>query len=170
MRISETASIETITSSESFSKNSLTIATATVDDLHLLGQMGTVFAEMYGAGLMNFDPKVFRIKMMQFMSQKLGTVLCAHENFELRGAIAGVIYENVFDGGPCASELFWYVWPGAPKGTGHALLEAFEEWAKRRGCTRVTMAYMLHNMPERLASYYERHGYRPFETHYVKLI
>jgi Acetyltransferase (GNAT) family len=170
MPISETASIETTTSSESFSKNSLTIATATVDDLHLLGQMGTVFAEMYGAGLMKFDPKVFRIKMMQFMSQKLGTVLCAHEDFELRGAIAGIIYENVFDGALCASELFWYVWPGAPKGTGTALLEAFEAWARERKCTRVTMAFMLHNMAERLGPYYEKHGYRAFETHYVKLI
>lgn len=108
--------------------------------------------------------------MLEFMSKGLGIVLCAHENFELRGAIAGLLYENVFDGEWCASEMFWYVWPGAPKGTGHALLDAFEEWARFRKATRVTMAYMLHNMPERLAEYYERRGYRAFETHYVKAL
>lgn len=98
-------------------------------------------------------------------------MLCLHENkWDLRGAIAGVLYENVFDGEPCATELFWYVWPGAQKGAGSALLSAFEEWAVSRKATRVTMAYMLHNMPERLAHFYERRGYSPFETHYVKLI
>jgi len=146
------------------------IATATVDDLHLLGEMGTIFANLYGASLMKFDPTVFKTKMAGFMSQGQGIVLCAHEGFELKGAIAGVVYENVFDGALCASELFWYVWPGAQKGTGTRLLEAFEEWARFRKCTRVTMAYMLHNMPERLAHFYEQKGYQPFETHYVKLI
>jgi GNAT superfamily N-acetyltransferase len=104
------------------------------------------------------------------MSQGTGTILCAHEDFDLKGAIAGVVYENVFDGELCASELFWYVWPGAQKGTGTRLLEAFEEWAKFRKCTRVTMAYMLHNMPDRLAKFYEQQGYTKFESHYVKLI
>jgi hypothetical protein len=106
--------------------------------------------------------------MKYFMENRMGTVLCASKDFDLKGAIAGVIYENVFDGAPCATELFWYVWPGAPKGTGTQLLEAFEEWAKARKCTRVTMAHMLHNMPERLGPYYERHGYTAFETQYVK--
>jgi len=158
----------TTTSSESSPRNY--IATATNDDLHQLQEMGIIFANLYGAGLMKFDPLVFTKKMREFMSQGIGTVLCYHENFELRGAIAGVIYENVFDGERCASELFWYVWPGAQKGAGNALLEAFEEWAKDRKCTRVTMAFMLHNMPERLGPYYEKHGYTAFETHYVKLI
>jgi GNAT superfamily N-acetyltransferase len=146
------------------------IATATVDDIHLLSQMGSVFADLYGANLMKFDPTVFRLKMTTFMSQGVGTILCAHEDFELKGAIAGVIYENVFDGAPCASELFWYVWPGAQKGTGARLLEAFEEWAKFRKCTRVTMALMRHNEADRLDIFYAKHGYQAFETHYVKLI
>jgi GNAT superfamily N-acetyltransferase len=148
----------------------LSISTATNDDLKLLSQMGQQFAEMYGAGLMKFDPTVFMTKMRSFMSQQVGTVLCAHEGFQLRGALAAVTYENVFDGALCASELFWYVWPGAPRGTGTALLEAFEAWARERKCTRVTMAFMLHNMAERLGTYYEKHGYRAFETHWVKLI
>lgn len=108
--------------------------------------------------------------MAQFMSQRLGIVLCAHEEFELKGAIAGVMYENVFDGSPCASELFWYVWPGAAKGTGARLLQAFEEWAAFRKCTRVTMALMHHNEADRLGAYYRGKGYQLFESHYVKLI
>lgn len=107
--------------------------------------------------------------MALFMKEGMGIVLTAKEDFELKGAIAGVVYENVFDGGLCASELFWYVWPGAQKGTGTRLLEAYEEWARFKGCTRVTMAYMLHN-PGGLDTFFEKNGYHPFEKHYVKVI
>ena len=82
--------------------------------------MGTVFANLSGESLMRFDPTVFKMKMAEFMGKGMGIVLCAHEEFELRGAIAGVIYENVFDGALCATELFWYVWPGAIKGRARA--------------------------------------------------
>ena len=108
--------------------------------------------------------------MTLFMSTGSGIVLTAKEDFELRGAIAGLAYENVFDGEMCATELFWYVWPGAQKGTGARLLDAFEDWAKFRKCTRVTMALMRHNEAERLDAFYTGHGYQAFETHYVKLI
>lgn len=106
--------------------------------------------------------------MKQIMSNGTGILLVLHENFELKGAIAGVIYENVFDGLLCASEIFWYVWPGATKGAGTALLSAFEEWAQVQGAKRVTMAHMLHSQPEQLSAFYERRGYKAFETHYVK--
>jgi len=152
------------------SEKSYSIATATEHDLEILGEMGYMFADLYGAGLMNFRASVFIEKMKQFMEKGMGIVLCLHEKWDLKGAIAGVLYENVFDGEPCATELFWYVWPGAERGAGTALLAAFEEWAIRRKATRVTMAYMLHNMPERLAHFYERNGYTPFETHYVKRV
>ena len=89
------------------------------------------------------------------------------EKGNLLGALAGVIYENVFDGKPCASELFWYVWPGAPRGSGVMLLRAFEDWARAKGCTRVTMALMKHNEANRLDRFYRSRGYEAFETHYV---
>jgi GNAT superfamily N-acetyltransferase len=162
-------STETITSLDSLPK--ISVATATEQDLQQLGVMGHLFAQEYGAGLMNFDTKIFLQTMKEYMAKRLGIVLCSHnEDFELTGAIAAALYPNVFDGALCASELFWYVWPGAAKGTGACLLDGFEEWARVRGATRITMAFMLHNMPERLAAFYERRGYRAFETHYVKAI
>jgi GNAT superfamily N-acetyltransferase len=106
--------------------------------------------------------------MKTFMKAGQGTVLCLHQNWDLKGAIAGVLHDSVFDGTPSASELFWYVWPGSERGAGTALLQAFEEWARSRGAERVTMAYMVHNMPGRLANFYEKNGYEAFETHYIK--
>jgi GNAT superfamily N-acetyltransferase len=163
-------SIETTTSLEPSDK-SYRISTATEHDLELLAEMGYLFADLYGKSLMKFRASVFVRKMREFMQAGQGTVLCLHENkWDLRGAIAGVLYENVFDGELCATELFWYVWPGAQRGAGTALLQAFEEWALQRKATRVTMAYMHHNMPERLADFYTRRGYSVFETHYVKTL
>jgi GNAT superfamily N-acetyltransferase len=141
--------------------------------MQTLGQMGHVFANLYGQSVMRFETPIFLAKMAYFRKLNLGIVLCAHdpqEQMELRGAIAGVIHESVFDGTKNASELFWYVWPGAPRGTGTQLLEAFEAWAKSRGCGRVTMAHMVHNEGDRLGAFYSKKGYSPFETHYVKEI
>jgi|SRR5215467_2210842 len=162
-------STETTTSSESLER-SFSISTALPHDLEQLGEMGYRFAELYGNNVMKFRASVFTRKMKEFMQAGLGIVLCLHEKWELKGAIAGIVYENVFDGEPCATELFWYVWPGAPKGAGTALLAAFEDWARDHKATRISMAYMHHNMPERLAGFYERNGYRIFETHYVKAL
>jgi hypothetical protein len=162
-------SIETTTSSEYLQKN-CSIATATDKDMKKLGLMGIAFAELYGADLMKFRTDVFLRKMKEFQEAGIGTVLCATEEWELKGAVAGVVYENVFDGEKQATELFWYVWPGATPGTGTLLLGAFEEWARWKGCTRVTMAYMIHNMADRLAAFYEKRGYTAFETHYVKTL
>lgn len=161
--------IATITSSESSSKNCL-VSTATETDLSVLGEMGHHFAGLYGEGLMNFKTEVFLEKMRQFVRTQTGIVLCAHQGWDLRGALAGVTYENVFDGELCASELFWYVWPGAQKGAGTMLLDAFEDWARFRKCTRVTMAAMHHNKFDSLGRYYARRGYKAFETQYVKLL
>jgi GNAT superfamily N-acetyltransferase len=139
--------------------------------MNTLGQMGHQFASLYGKSVMRFETEIFLAKMKYYQKLNLGIVLCAHdpqEQMELRGAIAGIINESCFDGGKTASELFWYVWPGAPKGTGSLLLEAFEQWAKLRGCVRVSMAHMVHNEGERLGAFYSKKGYSPFETHYLK--
>jgi GNAT superfamily N-acetyltransferase len=146
------------------------ISVATQQDLDQLGVMGSLFAQQYGQNLMKFNPQIFIKTMKEYMAKALGTVLCSHEGFDLTGAIAGALYPNVFDGELCASEFFWYVWPGATKGTGTCLIEGFEKWARKRGATRVTMAYMVHNEPERLAAFYTKRGYLAFETHYVKTL
>jgi GNAT superfamily N-acetyltransferase len=155
------------------SSKSCLISTATDKAMETLGQMGHVFANLYGQSLMRFKTDIFLAKMTYYRKVNLGIVLCAHEltagGPELRGAIAGIINESPFDGERIASELFWYVWPGAPKGTGTQLLEAFEQWAKSRGCTRVSMAHMVHNNDaDRLGAFYSKKGYSPFETHYLK--
>jgi GNAT superfamily N-acetyltransferase len=163
-------STETTTSTGSSWKSCL-ISTATDKAMVILGQMGHVFANLYGKSVMRFETDIFLAKMKYYQKLNMGIVLCAHEmvnqEMELKGAIAGVISESVFDGGRTASELFWYVWPGAPKGTGTQLLEAFEQWAKSRGCVRVSMAHMVHN-ENGLGAYYSKKGYSPFETHYLK--
>jgi GNAT superfamily N-acetyltransferase len=152
-------------------QRSCKISTATEQDLERLGEWGYVFNELYGAGIMEFNGETFKQRLRVFMETGVGTVLCAHEGLDgLCGAIAGLFYPDIFADIPTAAEIFWYVLPGSPKGTGTQLLEAFEEWAKRRGAKRVSMAYMVHNQPERLRAFYEKRGYRAFETFYVKAI
>jgi hypothetical protein len=162
-------SIETTTSLES-SPRSCFVATATEKDLETLGEWGYVFNELYGQELMGFDGSTFKRRLRELMALGLGIVLCAHEGLDnLRGAVAGVYYKDVFSDRPCISEIFWYVLPGSPKGTGTRLLAAFEEWGKTRKAERITMAYMMHN-EKGLEEFYLKRGYTPFEKHFFKLL
>lgn len=59
---------------------------------------------------------------------------------------------------PCAMELAWYVLPEyRHKGYGLQLLNAFETWAKSRGCKHIFLGK-------------RRRGYRPLEQAYWKAL
>ena len=48
----------------------------------------------------------------------------------------------------------------------NAMLDAYEDWARARGCTYAGMAVMTANL--RVGKIYDRRGYVPAETHYLK--
>lgn len=63
-----------------------------------------------------------------------------------------------------AQELAWWVTP-AYRGRGALkLLDAYEQWAKEKGCALVGMAHLG---DERLTHLYERRGYQKIETSFL---
>lgn len=99
-----------------------------------------------------------------FISSGIGTVLILDD---FHGAIGGVFYQDPHRLCLVASEFFWYVKP-EHRGNGGELLDAFEAWAKKKGCARVIMTHLSDSMPQGLKKYYERKGYEELETNYIK--
>lgn len=66
-----------------------------------------------------------------------------------------------------AQEAFWFV-GREHRGAGLKLLQAFEERAKSRGCTRLVMVHLEEVMPAKLERLYARRGYRLIERNYLK--
>lgn len=65
-------------------------------------------------------------------------------------------------------ELVWWVDPGARNmRAGPRLLTAAEDWIRGRGAKMIKMVAPI---PSDVGRFYERHGYFPTETAYVKLL
>jgi GNAT superfamily N-acetyltransferase len=84
------------------------------------------------------------------------------------GMIGGLLAPMFFNGAEqSASEMFWWVaenYRGHPDSKG--LFKAFEQWAKSKNATTVTMTALEVN--PKIGELYERRGYAKQETNYVK--
>lgn len=65
-----------------------------------------------------------------------------------------------------ASEILWWIDEGH-RGRGAAMLDAYEAWARQQGCSFASMVSLAGND---LTKLYERRGYRPAETHFIKAL
>lgn len=89
--------------------------------------------------------------------------------FEHEGQVQGVLmaswFEHPFAAGRYAKETVWYVAADARGRGAFKMLDAYEAWARDQSCVSVGMASLITNDVSRL---YERRGYAPVETHFVK--
>lgn len=84
-----------------------------------------------------------------------------------RGVLMAVTFEHPFGAGRWAKETVWYIAPDARGRAAIQMLDAYEAWAREQGCTTIGMASLATNDVSRI---YERRGYAPAETHFVKAL
>ena len=89
--------------------------------------------------------------------------------FDLETQVQGVLmvswFEHPFGAGRYAKETVWYVAPIARGRGAIRMLDAYETWARDQNCVALGMASLVSNDVSRL---YERRGFTPVETHFVK--
>lgn len=91
------------------------------------------------------------------------------EAVELVGMLAIVILPHLFTGLPFGDEIAWWVEP-EHRGNGriaYKLLRSAEEWATRNGANMVKMSAPAGST---VGAFYERMGYRPVETAFIKSV
>lgn len=90
---------------------------------------------------------------------------------EWQGAVRGLLLASAFDhpfgAGLMAKETVWFIAPDSRGRGGLAMLDAYEAWAKSIGCVSIGMAALASNDVSKL---YERRGYLPAETHFIKSV
>lgn len=101
------------------------------------------------------------------LERGMGEIFVLRENGEVIGALGALVYPDMYDGEPVATEAFWWVKPER-RGQGMRLLQEFEEWARECGCRRMLMVHLESLQPMALGRIYERRGYVKAETHYLK--
>lgn len=82
-----------------------------------------------------------------------------------QGVLMASAGEHPFGAGLIAKETVWFVRP-CVRGRGTLrMLDAYEAWARSKGCALVGMATLASND---VGALYRRRGYTPVETHFLK--
>lgn len=81
------------------------------------------------------------------------------------GLLMASWFEHPFGAGRYAKETVWYVTPDARGRGALRMLDAYEAWAREQRCTAVGMASLATNDVSKI---YQRRGYEPAETHFIK--
>lgn len=84
-----------------------------------------------------------------------------------QGVLMALTFDHPFGAGKWAKESCWYIAPQARGRAAIRMLDAYEAWARQQGCTAIGMASLASNDVSKI---YERRGYAPAETHFVKAL
>ena len=146
---------------------------AFIDKLYVsdLPQVAALGAHFYAEGKLpgSFNAAYWKQSWTELLNNGSGVIFGLWRGEEFVGALGGVLFPDPNTGEPVATEFFWYVLPSA-RGAGLQLLTSFEAWAAEAGATRVHMVHLLKLAPEKLGRLYQRRGYTPTETLYVKTL
>lgn len=92
------------------------------------------------------------------------TLLLEHQGL-VQGLLMATWSEHPFGAGRYANETVWYIAPLARGRSALQMLDAYEKWAKQHNCAAISMASLHTNDVSRI---YQRRGYAPAETHFLK--
>jgi GNAT superfamily N-acetyltransferase len=86
------------------------------------------------------------------------------------GYLGAICFDSPLGEQKFCQEHYWFV---STKNRGRGtllLLRAFENWAKEKGCTHrlITASCLASDMHDRLCRFYEKIGFRKFETTYIE--
>jgi GNAT superfamily N-acetyltransferase len=87
---------------------------------------------------------------------------------QAQGLLLAVAYQHPFGPVWLARETVWWIDPDHRGRAAIAMLDAYEAWAKRKGCAFAGMAGMGED-PD-VAKLYLRRGYRAAEKHFLKVL
>lgn len=83
------------------------------------------------------------------------------------GILMAQAFEHPFGAGRWAKETVWFIGEQHRGRGALAMLDAYEAWARDRGCTVIGMATLA---GRDVSALYRRRGYVPAETHYLKAL
>jgi GNAT superfamily N-acetyltransferase len=143
---------------------------ATVDSIKDCLGCAEEFHNVYDPGV-SFSSSSFLDYWTNLLSTNQGfMILAEHGDERIVGGAGGVVTNLQTSSDLVAVEMMWWVDPEFRGTVGKRLFVEFEKEAKGRNAKRILMACMENSNPEKVAKFYERSGYVPFERHFIKTI
>ena len=130
--------------------------------------------EFYQASafLGDFDIATFCKVWDQLLSGSTAAIFAdVAETGRVNGALGGIIHRELYGARLIADEFFWFMRPDSRETlAGVRLYFAFEQWARAQGAAEIQMCHLLDSMPEKVARFYLRQGYKPIEMRFAKAL
>lgn len=138
-------------------------------NLRQIERLGKLFTEEADAGF--FDLNHFDLVMSQPLQMGVAKIWVIEKDDQIVGLIGGICSPLFFAKAIIAVEAFWFV-EKEHRGSLEAirLLEHFEKWAEAQKPFAIHLGFMEEIHPEKVKDFYERRGYRRFETVYRKML
>ncbi|MDH4990853.1 GNAT family N-acetyltransferase [Aquamicrobium lusatiense] len=121
--------------------------------------------ESHGAAGFTFPFSAPHADMLFRRHMECGLVLVCGK--PAHGVLMAATFDHPFGAGKWAKETVWYIAPSSRGRSALRMLDAYEAWAREQGCTTIGMASLASNDVSKI---YERRGYAPAETHFVKAL
>lgn len=86
-----------------------------------------------------------------------------------QGILFGVETKSLLNGSKVFQEIIWYV-NKSHRGFGLALFREAEKLLKLKNFKTIIMAVLENSKTQKLKAFYERLGFKPMETHYVRTL
>lgn len=136
-------------------------------DIPQIAELVTEWAEQYG---LNHDLDSITNSLAFIISQ--GVAIVVEERGTIKGTLLGLVHPALFNKEILQfQEIMLYVLPKyRTEGIGRELMRGLDNIAKENGINQLSMVAPMGVKPEKLDKFYNRLGYKKFETTYIKEI
>ena len=126
-------------------------------------------AEFTGESLGEYGTELDVVQLQCTMNSVWKTSFVAVYEGKVVGVLAGRFITDFCSTDPVYEELIWYV-TKQHRRYGLKLLEYVENWCIAEGTTRLVMGCMHNSKTEKLYGLYEKLGFKPMETRFIKVL
>lgn len=146
-------------------------ATNSIDDIESLKEVALEWKEECKGGDFGIEliPETFFSHLADMINDIDKELFLLLRKGEVIGFIGAVIFQSPLGNQDICQEHFWYC-SGDKRGQGTLLLyRAVRDWAKERNCSHLVMnaSCLASNMHNKLCRFYEKIGFKKFETSYI---
>lgn len=149
-------------------------ATNSIDDIEALKNIafewkGSCNGKAFGIDL---RPETHFKDLANLIEDENSELFLLMKNNRVIGYMGAICFDSPIGNQKFASEHYWFV-SGKNRGRGTLLLlRAIKLWAKEKGCSHLIMncSNLASGMHNRLCQFYEKIGFRKFETSFIEEI
>lgn len=124
-------------------------------------------SEAYGEYDALYDPNTVIETIKAYSSTNAGTAFLLIDGDVCQGIMFGTTIKSMVNQKTIFQEVIWYV--NEPfRRHGVRLLREAEKMLKLQGVSIMIMAVLENSKTEKIKAFYERLGFRPMETHFVR--